>query len=127
MTFTKPIIDGPNRVPETIVVTASNRIRFLARILRTGDRYGLDDVLEWTEDRPGVEFYDTRHPHTRFGQFVSRYYVETLMEDFGPFGVEDFGPFGVDLHVGIADWKIDGQAMMLVRRWLHHQTGVAGS
>lgn len=115
MTFTLPTEGTPQRVPETISITSSvTGVRFIARILRTGDGYGLDNVLTWDDERPGVEFYDARYDHTPLGQFTSRYYVETILE--GP------GPSGLDLHGGVDSWKIDGQSMQIVRAWLHHET-----
>jgi hypothetical protein len=101
---------------ETISITSQTSegpVRFVARILRRGDRYGLNDVLVWDVDPPGVEFYDTRYPHTEFGQFVSRYYVRTLLEEHGP--------RGLDLMGYVPSWKIDGSAMVIVRQWLHHE------
>lgn len=109
------------RPAETIIVTATNStgtVRFLARILRKGDRYGLANALTWDEERPGVEFYDTRYPHTPFGQFVSRYYVETIL------GTDGYGSGmgGLDLMGYEASWKLDAVSMTLVRNWLTHQT-----
>jgi len=48
------------------------------RIVKTGDKYGRDMCL--TNDKaPMVEFYDSRYPHTEYGQFVSRYYISTIL------------------------------------------------
>jgi hypothetical protein len=48
------------------------------RIVKTGDKYGLGKRL--TNDKaPMVEFYDSRYPHTEYGQFVSRYYISTIL------------------------------------------------
>lgn len=127
MTFTKPVL-GPDRVPETITVTATNatgKVPFVARILRRGDRYGLDNVLTWDEERPGVEFYDARYPHTRFGQFVARYYVHTIQEQ-APGHHKTVAETGLDLMGYEPAWKIDGQTMWLVRSWLYHETGDNG-
>jgi hypothetical protein len=117
MTFTKSTDGTPERTPETLSITATNatgKVRFVVRILRNGDRYGRDDVLTWDDLRPGVEFYDARYDHTPLGQFVSRYYVETILEGAGP--------SGLDLMGYEASWKIDGQSMQIVRSWLHHET-----
>lgn len=77
-----------------------------------------------------VEFYDLRYPMRHFnsevraklgadmpGQFVSRYYVTTLL------GEDEHSPDHIDwgallLDGGVDDWKIDGQAMRMVRWWL---------
>lgn len=114
-------------VEPTIVVTSITGVRFRARILREGDRYGLDDCLTWEhEDRLGVEFYDTRFPHTERGQFVSRYFAETLLDDhcridpgyrYGQDGCRHRAG-GLDLDGGIPDWTIDSDAMDVVRAWL---------
>ncbi len=48
------------------------------RIVNTGDTYGRAMCL--TNDKaPMVEFYDVRYPHTQYGQFVSRYYISTIL------------------------------------------------
>jgi hypothetical protein len=107
-------------VPDTAVITSTTGVRFLVRVLRTGDRYGLDDCLTVGEGRsleisgpgPMVEFYDTRYPHTRFGQFVSRYNLDTILESSG----------GLDLMGYEPSWKIDAAAMLVVRIWLQHIT-----
>lgn len=112
----------PDRVPETITVTAANGVRFLARILRTGDTYGLNDCLtkgigrsrDLDGDGLSVEFYDTRYNHTRFGQFVSRYAVATILGGFG------YG--GLDLMSYEPSWKIDANAMGVIRAWLSLQS-----
>lgn len=104
-------------------VTAKSGIRFTVRILRTGDRYGLDDCLTVGEgsslriEGPGpfVEFFDTRYPHTEHGQFVSRYGVDTILAATG----------GLDLLTHVADWKVDAPAMDVIRQWLRHEEETA--
>lgn len=99
------------------VVSAKN-VPFVVRVVRVGDKYGRDNCLTYGEgehDRADdvlVEFYDARYPHTEFGQFVSRYYLSTLLED----GVHC--EFGLCLDGGEPDWSIDADAMFLVREWL---------
>ena len=59
--------------------------RFNVRIVLKGDKYGLEDCLTHKEKKPLVEFYDTKHMgkgFSRYGQFVSRYYAQTLIDDF---------------------------------------------
>lgn len=102
------------------VTSAVSGVRFNVRLLTTGDHYGLNDRLVVGEgdslriEGPGpfVEFYDSRYPHTQFGQFVSRYGVKTILE----------GRTGLDLMGGEPSWKIDGAAMDIVRRWLLEET-----
>ena len=102
------------------VTSAVSGVRFNVRIIRTGDRYGMNNMLTVGEgaslrlEGPGpmVEFYDSRYPHTEFGQFVSRYGVSTILG----------GHTGLNLMGGVADWQIDGAAMDVVRRWLLDET-----
>ena len=55
-----------------------------------------------------VSFYDTRYNHTQYGQFVGRYYANTLL---GLDGWSSRGSSirdrGLNLHGGIADWFIN--------------------
>ena len=87
----------------------SNGIPFVVRLVCKGDNYGRDNGLTHTEDKPLVEFYDARYPHTQFGQFISRYYAETLTRHYGP-GSIDLG--------GSPDWTIDAAGMQEVFTWL---------
>jgi hypothetical protein len=61
-----------------------------------------------SDDKPLVEFYDTRFRHKPEGQFVSRYYLDTLLS-----GAET----GLNLAGGVPDWSIDKPGMDVVRRW----------
>jgi len=101
-------------------------IPFLLRIVRAGDRYGLDDCLTHPHKRdsaaPLVEFYDSRHPHTPRGQFVSRYYVDTILgrDRWGT------GTGGLCLDGGNASvWFIGEENMARVRAWLAEELGLA--
>lgn len=58
-----------------------------------------------------VEFYDARHEHTDYGQFVSRYNVHTIMGHTP--GV------GLNLNGAIASWSISGKTMNRIVRWLN--------
>jgi len=88
--------------------------RFNVRILNKGDKYGREFCLTHDEDKPIAEFYDRRYPHTEFGQFVSRYYVSTLLED--PTG-------GLCLDFGnAASWTVSAEDMTLVRAYLRAMT-----
>lgn len=90
--------------------------RFGARIVRKGDRYGAGRSLVH-DDKPMVEFYDDTH-HSEWadplGQFISRYYIETLLTDRRP-GV------GLDLCGYEPQWKIDGPTMDWFVAWLRYQ------
>lgn len=83
--------------------------KFNVRIVNTGDKYGRDFCLTHTKDEPLVEFYDTRYPHTQFGQFVSRYYIDTLLE-------RDTG--GLCLDGGVPSWTVSAEDMATVRNFL---------
>lgn len=75
-----------------------------------GKREYLNGTYSLTEV---VSFYDSRYSHTPLGQFVSDYYVETLLE-------RECG-YGLTLYGGVPDWTIDAGAMDLVRSWLINQ------
>jgi hypothetical protein len=79
--------------------------RFNVRIVRHGDAYGLNDAL--THDGPlMVEFYDRRYPHTPRGQFVTRYFAQTLLER----PVQG----GLVLDAGVISWTVNADDMRLV-------------
>ena len=60
------------------------------------------------KDQTLVSFYDTRYDHTQYGQFVGRYYANTLL---GLDGWSSRGSSirdrGLNLHGGIDDWSIN--------------------
>lgn len=95
---------------------------WLVRLLQPGDGYGVNDQLVWTpaqypdlDGTFGVEFYDLRQDPDKFGprgQFVSRYYVETLFKHHG----------GINLDGGVPSWYIDNEPMTQVICWLHNVT-----
>jgi hypothetical protein len=105
----------------TTLIHAAHGITFLARLVRQGDPYGMNFGLSHGEEKPVVEFYDTRYPFdydfigtleeakaagaTCLGQFVSRHYLDTLRE---------FDGFALALHGGIADWQIDAPSIAAV-------------
>jgi len=102
-----------------VAITSKTGVRFNVRIIRTGDRYGLDDCLTVGEGNslrlegpgPFVEFYDSRYLHTPRGQFVSRYGVDTILATRQ----------GLDLVGYEPSWKIDAAAMDVLRLWLRHE------
>ena len=89
--------------------------KFNVRIVNKGDKYGRDFCLTHNEDKPLVEFYDARYPHTEFGQFVSRYYVETILGDDG-YGSK---AGGLSLDGGIPEWTVSASDMETVRSFLN--------
>jgi hypothetical protein len=68
---------------------------------------------------PQVEFYDTRHKDEDFpdGQFVSRYYLDTLQNKDG-FTSTSCTERGLDLLTCEPSWKIDAATMKLIMAWL---------
>lgn len=57
--------------------------QFRVRLVKQGDRYGLEDRLLWEKAEPAVEFYyvGDKDPASSFkgrGHFVSRYYYTSL-------------------------------------------------
>ena len=84
------------------------------RIVNTGDKYGRDMCL--TNDKaPLVEFYDGRYLHTPFGQFVSRYYVSTILSD------SEY-PTGLCLDGRVPDWQVSADDMKQVITFLKGNT-----
>jgi hypothetical protein len=82
--------------------------KHLATVPGTMPGVNFNVVLNTTEGKEVVEFYDVRFPHCEFGQFVSCYYAETLL------GCRS----GLDLDGGITDWKVSAEGMALVREAL---------
>ena len=65
------------------------------RIVKTGERFGLNDCMENNETAPLVEFYDARQSQQKFGprgQFVWRYYLDTLRNHPGPVVLDSLWP-----------------------------------
>ena len=86
---------------------------FNVRILRKGEKYGLEDCLTHKERKPLVEFYDYRHrddKEWKRGQFVSRYYAETLLK-------HDLN-FGLSLDGGVPEWTVSAESMREILAWL---------
>lgn len=92
----------------------SNNIPFLVNIVEKGESYGLNNCLTHDKVDPLVEFYDQRYIHTPLGQFVSRYYMSTLLE-------KKDQHVGLDLQGNVPDWKINAEQMNLVREWLSQE------
>jgi hypothetical protein len=82
--------------------------RFNVRIVRTGDAYGLNDCLI-NDGAPLVEFYDNRYMHTPRGQFVSRYFVSTILERTHA---------GLMLDGSVPAWTVSADDMRLVDAYL---------
>jgi len=85
---------------------------FSVRVVYSGDKYGLNFKLTHDKDAPLVEFYDAEHPHTQYGQFISRYYLSKLLERTNA---------GLDLLGYEPKWKIDRDTMAEIISWLKTQ------
>lgn len=85
---------------------------FNVRIVKVGDRYGFDDRLV-NNDKPMVEFYDTRQDPEKFGergQFVTRYYISTIVEREENVGLALLGY--------VPAWTVSAQGMREVIAYL---------
>lgn len=95
-------------------VTNPDGNQFLVRIVNKGDNYGLKWKLIHEKDEPMVEFYDMDYMHTPYGQFVSRYYMSTLLKEEGYAN----GTIGLRLDGGVDEWYISANNMRLIHMWL---------
>lgn len=80
---------------------------------------GTDESLAFQREF-GVRFYDRRYTvsfHPLFGQFVSSYYVSTLLETRAGQEIR-----GLNLNMGIPAWSIDPATMTNVREWAESWT-----
>jgi hypothetical protein len=96
-------------------------VRFNVRLVKKGDRYGLDNCLVHEKDEPIVEFYDARHPHTEYGQFITRYAVSSLRgtdEWSRRAHWPDLRTHGLDLMGHVAAWKLEPENVREVLRAL---------
>lgn len=87
--------------------------RWLVRVVRTGDKYGLNNCLIHTDAEPSVEFYDSNQDPDKFGplgQFVSRYYLSTMLQ-------RDQG-VGLILMGGVPEWVVSQTDMAIVHGFL---------
>ena len=86
--------------------------KFNVRIVKTGDKYGRNDCLVNNKE-PMVEFYDSRFSDRDFdgrGQFVSRYYISTL--------ISSKYPNGLCLDGGIPAWSVSADGMKQVLEFI---------
>jgi hypothetical protein len=89
-------------------------LAFNVRLVRRGDRYGLNNCLVHDCDEPLVEFWDASLENDpRFtpglGQFASRYYLGTLTGKFGYHGHDHrAAPRGISLCGHVPQWSVTG-------------------
>ena len=96
-----------DRMMQITVDNGVKGVQFNVRLVEMGDAFGLNDMLIHEKDEPVVEFYDARQMHTRRGQFISRYYLETLL-DGNPV-------YGLILMGDEPEWRIDFEGYVAVR------------
>lgn len=95
--------------------------RFNVRVVQCGEHYGRHDCLTHDDARPMVEFYDADHSDADFGergQFVSRYYLETLEKH----AKKCAG--GLQLDGAVKAWAID---QIDLRCAIEYARGVTGA
>lgn len=100
-------------------IIAANGVPFLMRFVRKGDGYGRNQAATHDKDRPLIEFYDARYRFEgerggEYGQFISRYYADTLLSG----SAEN----GLNLEGSVADWSIDATAYLLALQIIEHWT-----
>jgi hypothetical protein len=81
--------------------------KFNVCVVNIGDKYGLNDCLV-NNKAPMVEFY-TKNAGGDRGQFVSRYYVDIIL---------DGSDCGLCLDGGVPDWTVSAKDMGTVRDFL---------
>lgn len=89
----------------------TDRLTWAVRVLQKGEAYGRNNRLIYENDEPCVEFYDTRHPFSNLGQFVSRYNIYTLV------GTHPYG-HGLCLYGGEPEWTISDECFGKIQGWL---------
>lgn len=87
---------------------------WVVRLVFSGMAYGLDFKLTHDKEKPLVEFYDARFEHTPYGQFVSRYYAETLLEGYEKGRTAG----GICLEGSVPEWNVSGGALGRVLDWV---------
>ena len=97
-----------------LILTNHGYAPLLARLVPAGDGFGRNFRLISNEAL--VEFYDTRYPHTEFGQFISRYTLDTILA---------LGPKGIALDGGIPYWTLAQGDSVRLQSWLKQITAAA--
>jgi hypothetical protein len=103
-------------------VTAANGVPFRVVLLPDGKSDNFPYSGSWRSTEPLVEFYDARYRNVRGftpdGQFISRYYLETLLTR----GACRGEGYGLDLQGDVPNWTIDATTMRTVAIWLDTHT-----
>lgn len=85
-------------------------VAWVCRVVEQFDRYGRGFELVHDKEKPLIEFYDARYPFTEYGQFVGRYYLDSLASN------EDSG-VGLLLDDRIPSWRISGASLRQCLIW----------
>lgn len=83
-------------------------VPFNVRLVEKGEKYGLDWCLTHDKDDPLVEFYDAsqdKDKFTEYGQFVTRYYLKTILDR------DPQSNAGLMLDGGSPAWVMSGENM----------------
>lgn len=88
-------------------------IVFTARLVFEGDTYGPGEIVH--DGEPMIEFFDQRYKHTDYGQFVSRYYTETLFGSNNPTYMRRHE--GLCLDGSVNCWNLSERTMLAVSKW----------
>ena len=104
---------------DKFMTVVSNNIPFHVKLVNQGEKYGLNHCLTHNKTDPLVEFYDARYVKgfESIGQFVSRYYLSTLMENKG-------NNRGLCLDGGIPEWCVNADCMKQIYNWLDWVTKI---
>src|SRR5437899_65527 len=101
-------------VPKIVARVINDEGRtFNVRLVRRGDRYGLNEGLVHDKNEPLVEFWDATYEHDpRFtpglGQFTSRYYLSTLTGKDGDLARRQVSR-GLALCGHVPAWTVTGE------------------
>ena len=96
---------SPVSPEDQFLFTSETGIAFRAIYQQQTDTSGYSGSL--------IRFYDTGFPVERYGQYVSGYYVSTLLDDYGSLCER-----GLCLDGGVSAWSIDPASMRSVLDWL---------
>jgi hypothetical protein len=95
--------------PICIVYEDRTNINWIVRLVRPSETYG-NLVVNDSHDSL-ILFYDSRYKHTPYGQFVSSYCAQTLMNHTD----------GLCLDGGEPKWVLSSISMNQVKRWLNSE------
>ena len=96
---------APVPAEDQFLFTSENGTPFRAVYLQRTETPGYSGSI--------VRFYDTRFPVEQYGQYVSGYYVSTLLDDCAMLCAR-----GLCLDGRVSNWSADPQSMCAVLDWL---------